>query len=47
MMRAIYGMLISAMLWYKKFRNNPEKTGFIFNAYDPFIANKKINGGRN
>ena len=30
-LRAIYGMLIAALEWYKKFRNNLEEIGFIFN----------------
>ena len=32
-LRAIYGMLISALLWYKKFRKDLEEEGFIFNAH--------------
>ena len=35
-------MLISAMLWYRKFRNDLEGVGFIFNPYDPCIANRMI-----
>ena len=33
-LRALYGMLISAMLWYNKFRGDLEGIGFEFNPYD-------------
>ena len=36
---AIYGMLESALLWYKKLRKDLEHIGFIFNPYDACIAN--------
>lgn len=42
--RAIYGMLVSSLLWYKQFRGDLEGQGFIFNPYDPCIANKMVNG---
>ena len=42
--RALYGMLVSALLWYKQFRKELEKVGFVFNPYDPCIANRMING---
>ena len=45
-MRAIYGMLQSALLWYKKFRKDLEGHGFKFNPYDPCVANKKIAGSQ-
>jgi hypothetical protein len=38
-MRAIYGMLEAAILWYKKFRGELEQKGFKFNPYDPCLAN--------
>ena len=41
-LRALYGMLISAMLWYKKFRGDLEEIGFEFNPYDPCIANRIV-----
>ena len=43
-LRALYGMLVSAMLWYNKFRSNLEGVGFIFNPYDPCVANRIIKG---
>ena len=43
-LKAIYGMLISAILWYKKFREDLEETGFVFNPYDPCVANRMVKG---
>ena len=42
--RAIYGMLMSGLLFYKKFRASIEKIGYEVNPYDPCVANKMING---
>ena len=41
-LRALYWMLISAMLWYKKFQGDLEEIGFIFNPYDPCIGNRIV-----
>ena len=41
---ALYGMLVAALLWYRKFRSDLEGIGFIFNPYDPCVANRMING---
>ena len=43
-LRAIYGMLNSAILFYKKWRKDVESCGFKVNDYEPCVANKKING---
>ena len=43
-LRAIYGMLQSSLLWYNQFRGDLEERGFKFNEYDPCIANKMVNG---
>ena len=43
-LQAIYGMLQSALLAYKKLRKDLETDGFVFNPYDPCVANKKIDG---
>jgi hypothetical protein len=43
-LKAIYGMLKAALLWYKTFRKDLEDIGFIFNPYDPCVANKKAQG---
>jgi hypothetical protein len=41
-LRALYGMLVAALLWYKKFRGDLEEIGFKFNPYDPCVANRTI-----
>ena len=43
-LKAIYGMLQAALLWYKKLQTDLEEEGFVFNNYDPCMANKIING---
>jgi hypothetical protein len=43
-MKAIYGMLKAVLLWYKTFRKDLEDNGFIFNPYNPCVANKKVQG---
>jgi hypothetical protein len=45
-LKAIYGMLEAALLWYKTFRKDLEDIGFIFNPYDPCVANKKVQGSQ-
>ena len=42
--RAIYGMLMSGLLFYKKFRASIERIGCKVNPYDPCVANKTIRG---
>ena len=39
-LRAIYGMLVSAILFHKKFCRDLENIGFEFNPYDPCVANR-------
>ncbi len=41
-MRALYGMLVASLLWYRKFRDDLEKEGFKFNPYDPCVANRWV-----
>ena len=41
-LQALYGMLISVMLWYNKFQGNLEGIGFEFNPYDPCVANRIV-----
>ena len=43
-LRAIYGMLVAALLWYNKFKTKLEGVGFIFNPYDPCVANRDMEG---
>ena len=42
--KAIYGLLVSAMLFYKKLLADLIKYGFTVNPYDPCVANKMVNG---
>ncbi|CAJ1948201.1 unnamed protein product [Cylindrotheca closterium] len=41
-LRAIYGMLQSSLLFYNQFRSDLEAKGFVFNPYDPCVANKVV-----
>ncbi|CAJ1966431.1 unnamed protein product [Cylindrotheca closterium] len=41
---AIYGMLQALLLWYRNLRASLEEYGFVFNRYDPCIANRMVNG---
>jgi hypothetical protein len=45
-LRAIYGMLESALLWYRKFCGRLEKAGFKFNPYDPCVTNESVKGSQ-
>jgi hypothetical protein len=45
-LKAIYGMLKAALLWYKTFRKDLKDIGFIFNLYDPCVANKSVQGSQ-
>ena len=40
--KALYGALISSLLWYKAFRKDLEGIGFEFNPYDPCVANRIV-----
>jgi hypothetical protein len=44
MLKALYGMLISSLLYYKKFRKDIEAIGFEINPYDICVANRTIRG---
>jgi hypothetical protein len=44
MLKALYGMLISSILYYKKFRKDIESIGFAVNPYDICVANRTVNG---
>jgi hypothetical protein len=43
-LKALYGMLIAALLWYQQFKADLEQVGFKFNNYDPCVANRRVNG---
>jgi hypothetical protein len=42
--KALYGMLVASLLWYRKFKKDLEGIGFEFNPYDPCVANREVNG---
>lgn len=42
--KAVYGLLRSALLFYKKLVADLEAYGFEINPYDPSVATKDING---
>lgn len=44
MEKALYGMLQSSLLYYKKFRKDIESIGFVVNPYDPCVANRTVDG---
>ena len=44
--KALYGLLISAMLFYNKLKTDLIKNGFLLNSYDPCVANKMVNGNK-
>ena len=43
-LRALYGCIQSALLWYNLYSNILVEEGFIINPYDKCVANKVING---
>jgi hypothetical protein len=45
-LRAIYGMLLSAILWYRKLCGGLESEGLKFNPYDPCVANQPKKGSQ-
>jgi hypothetical protein len=42
--KAIYGMMESALLFYKKLSGDLQGYGFVINPYDPCVANKIVGG---
>ena len=43
LIKAIYGCVQSALLWYQLFYSHLKDMGFVLNPYDPCVANKMIN----
>ena len=43
-LRALYGMIKSPLLFYRKLRKDLEEAGFKINPYDICVANKLVNG---
>ena len=46
MSRALYGMIQSSILYYRKFRKDIESIGFKVNPYDPCVANRIVRGSQ-
>jgi hypothetical protein len=44
--KALYGMMKSALLFYRKLVSELKMMGFMINPYDPCIANKFVNGSQ-
>ena len=44
MLKAMYGLMRAALLFYIKLRQDLEEFGFQMNEYDPCVANKMVNG---
>ena len=44
MSKALYGILKSALWFYKKLKKDLEAYGFVINPYDPCVANSMMNG---
>ena len=44
LLKALYGCVKSALLWYELFTSTLQEMGFELNPYDPCVANKIING---
>jgi hypothetical protein len=42
--KALYGMMKSVLLFYRKLVSELKKMGFEINPYDPCVANKMVNG---
>ena len=46
LLKALYGLLRSALLFYKKLAGDLVNMGFEINPYDPCVANKEVNGSQ-
>ena len=44
MLKALYGIPIASLLYYKKFWKDIESIGFEVNLYDACVANRMVNG---
>ena len=44
LLKALYGTLVAALLFYKKLRKDLESIGFKVNPYDSCVANRVVNG---
>ena len=46
LVKALYGCMQSAILWYETFVTKLKGAGFKLNPYDPCVANKQMNGSQ-
>jgi hypothetical protein len=44
--KALYGLLQSALLYYKQLVKELKEYGFEINSYDPCVANMQVNGSQ-
>ena len=44
MKKALYGMIMSLLLFYRHLRNDLESIGFKVNPYDMRVANRNVDG---
>jgi hypothetical protein len=44
--KALYGMMKSTLLFYRKLVLELREMGFVINPYDPCVANKTVNGAQ-
>ena len=44
LLKALYGLLLAAVLFYKKLLKDLQDKGFVLNKYDPCVVNKTIRG---
>jgi hypothetical protein len=44
LLKALYGCVKSALLWYQLFTGSLKEMGFVLNPYDPCVANSTIDG---
>ena len=44
--KALYGLMRASLLFYRKLRKEFEAWGFTINPYDPCVANKMTDGGK-
>ena len=44
MLKALYGMMMSSLLFYRYFRKDLESIGFVVNPYNICVANRNIEG---
>ena len=42
--KALYGMLMAALLFYKHLRSDLEDRGVLVNPYDPCVTNNMVDG---